>query len=83
MKKKEQHDDFLNVVQYQTYLSSEELPEGGYGSSINVNEPVSTPWKEGQQYYTAFNFNHARNSTYEYPPRQMEDSEPKHKDTDD
>ena len=84
VKEKDQHDDFLNVEQYSTYLTSEELPEGAYGSPIHVNEPVtnkSTPWKEGQQFYSAFN--NVKNAVYEYPPRQMEGSEPKRKETDD
>lgn len=81
MKEKEHYSDFSNVVQSRSYLTSEELPEGAYGSPININEPVknkSTPWEEGQQFYSAFN--NVKNSVYEYPPRQMEGSEPKRKE---
>ncbi|WP_246218463.1 cytosolic protein [Litoribacterium kuwaitense] len=41
-------------------LIPEQLPEGPYGSPRNKHTPVinkSTPWKDGQRYYSAFNYN--------------------------
>lgn len=58
---KKKYSDVSNAVTQQNFLTSEEFPEGSYGTPMNKDEPVrnkETPWKEGQQYYS--------NSAYEY-----------------
>lgn len=57
--KEENYTDFANVEVMRNYLTPEQLPEGPYGAPRNKNEPVenkSTPWREGQRYYSAFNY---------------------------
>jgi len=58
-KEKETYTDFSNVETQRNFLIPEQLPEGPYGSPRNKDEPVtnkSTPWQEGQRYYSAFNY---------------------------
>ncbi|HEY2420460.1 MAG TPA: cytosolic protein [Neobacillus sp.] len=71
--------DFANVEKQRNYLTAEEMPEGAYGSSIRKNELVqnkSTPWKEGQRYYSAFNFEFK--TMHQDLPRQMDGAHPPH-----
>ncbi|MGJ9384064.1 hypothetical protein CR203_24495 [Salipaludibacillus neizhouensis] len=51
------YTDFSTVETERNFLTHEEFSEGPYGSPRNANEPVenkSTPWEEGQQYYSNF-----------------------------
>lgn len=83
----EVYSDFSNVEVQRNFLTSEELPEGAYGSPIGEKEPVKnkeTPWQDGQQFYS--NFAYENRTLHEDMPRQMEGSHPTHdqagKDTD-
>jgi hypothetical protein len=54
-KKDEQYTDFSNVETQRNFLTAEEYPEGPYGHPEGDDEPVenkSTPWQEGQQFYS-------------------------------
>lgn len=51
--------DFSTVEKRKNFLTAEEFPEGPYGSPRRADEPVqnkSSSWKEGQRYYSAFNY---------------------------
>lgn len=79
--KKDQYTDFSNVVKQQTFLTAEEYPEGPYGSPINADKPVenkSTPWKEGQQFYSAFTYENR--NLHDNIPRQYPGAHPTHDD---
>lgn len=84
---KEVYTDFSNVEVQRNFLTSEEFPEGPYGSPIKKDSTVKnkeTPWQEGQQYYS--NFAYENRTLHEGMPRQMEGAHPTHdqanKDTD-
>ena len=82
-KDSEKYTELSNVEKQENYLTAEELPEGAYGSPIGADEPVynkSTPWKEGQRYYTPFNWENK--SLHEGVPRQMDGEHPPHDDPD-
>ncbi|MDR7079038.1 hypothetical protein J2Y03_004095 [Neobacillus niacini] len=73
--------DLSNVEKQKNFLTAEEFPEGSYGSPINQDEPVenkSTPWQEGQRYYSAFNYEFK--SFHQDVPRQMAGAHPTHDD---
>lgn len=73
------YTDFSNVETQRNFLASEEFPEGPFGSSIKKNEPVEnkeTPWKEGQQYYSAFTYENRK--FHEDLPRQDPGAHPTH-----
>lgn len=56
---KEHYSDFTNVEKSRRYLTPEQLPEGPYGAPRNSKKPAqnkSEPWREGQRYYSAFNY---------------------------
>ncbi|WP_407272548.1 cytosolic protein [Radiobacillus sp. PE A8.2] len=75
----EKYSDFSNVEAGRNYLIPEQLPEGPYGSPINKDKPVqnkSTPWKEGQRYYSAFNF--PDKDQHQDLPRQEDGAHPIH-----
>lgn len=77
----ERYGDFSNVEAGRNFLTAEELPEGPYGSPVGKNEPVqnkSTPWKEGQRFYSAFNYEFK--TFHENLPRQMDGAHPTHDD---
>jgi hypothetical protein len=77
------YTDFSNVEKQRDYLTAENLPEGPYGSPIRENEPVqnkSTPWRDGQRYYSAFNYENK--TLHQNMPRQMEGAHPTHDDPD-
>ncbi|WP_108670659.1 cytosolic protein [Peribacillus acanthi] len=79
---KENYHDFANVEAQRNFLFPETLPEGPYGSPRGKDEPVqnkSTPWREGQRYYSAFNYENK--TLHEDLPRQMEGAHPPHDDT--
>ena len=75
------YTDFSNVDKQKNYLTSEELPEGPYGSPIRKDKPVqnkSTAWEKGQRFYTPFNYEFK--SLHQNLPRQMEGAHPPHDD---
>ncbi|BAB07056.1 hypothetical protein E2L07_12095 [Halalkalibacterium halodurans] len=54
-KNKQKYTDFSNVETQRDFLAAEEYPEGPYGSPRGKTKPVenkSTPWEEGQQFYS-------------------------------
>lgn len=79
MAKEKNYSDFKNVEKQQEFLTAEEFPEGPYGSPTRVSEPVenkSTPWNEGQQYYSAFTYENR--NLHEDLPRQYPGAHPPH-----
>jgi hypothetical protein len=79
----EKYSDFANVEAQRNYLTVNHMPEGPYGSPIGKNDPVqnkTTPWKEGQRYYSAYNYEFK--NLHENLPRQMEGAHPTHDDPD-
>ncbi|WLR50463.1 cytosolic protein [Bacillus tianshenii] len=80
-KEHDQYTDFSNVETQRNFLIPETLPEGPYGSPRNKNTPVynkSTPWQEGQRYYSAFNYEFK--SLHQNLPRLDPGSHPTHDD---
>ncbi|PPA70089.1 cytosolic protein [Jeotgalibacillus proteolyticus] len=72
MGKKEEYSDFSNVEVGREYLVPETLPEGPYGSprgKYSLVKNKSGPWREGQRYYSAFNYENK--SLHEDIPRQV------------
>ena len=72
---------FSNVETQKNYVIPEEFPEGSYGSSQGENDLVenkSTPWREGQRSYSAYNYEFK--SLHQNLPRQMEGAHPTHDD---
>lgn len=79
----EKYTELSTVEKQQNFLTAQEFPEGPYGSPIRMDEPVqnkSTPWQEGQRYYS--NFNYEFKSLHQGLPRQMEGAHPPHDDPD-
>lgn len=77
------YSDFSNVVAQESFLTWEEFVEGPYGSPTNEHEVVEnkeTPWKEGQRFYSNYNFEDK--SFHQDIPRQYPDSHPPHDDPD-
>jgi hypothetical protein len=73
--------DLSNVEKRKNFLTAEEFPDGPFGSPIRLDEPVrnkSTPWQEGQRYYS--NFNYENKTFHQDIPRQMEGAHPTHDD---
>lgn len=82
-KDSEKYTDLSTVEKQRNFLTAEEYPEGPYGSPIGKNEPVqnkSTPWQEGQRWYS--NFNYEFKSLHQDIPRQMEGAHPPNDDPD-
>ncbi|WP_404429160.1 cytosolic protein [Sutcliffiella horikoshii] len=80
-KEDEHYTDFSNVETQQNYLIPETLPEGPYGSPRGKDTPVeskSTPWREGQRYYSAFNYENK--NLHQDIPRQHPGAHPTHDD---
>lgn len=78
-KNSQKYSDLTNVEKQRDYLTAEEMPEGPYGSPIGKDNPVqnkSTPWQEGQRYYTPFNWENK--SLHQNLPRQMDGAHPPH-----
>jgi hypothetical protein len=81
MQEKEKYSDFSTVEKQKNFLTTEEFPEGPYGSPRRTDEPVqnkSTPWKKGQRYYSAFNYEYK--SFHQDIPRQDPGAHPPHDD---
>ncbi|WP_227937460.1 cytosolic protein [Alkalihalobacillus deserti] len=75
------YTDFSNVETQRNFLVAEDLPDGPYGSPFNKDKPVenkSTPWLEGQRYYS--NFNYEFKSLHQNLPRQFPGAHPTHDD---
>ena len=82
-KKSRSYFDLSNVEKQRNFLTAEEFPDGPFGSPIRKDEPVqnkSTPWQEGQRYYS--NFNYENKTFHQDIPRQMEGAHPPHDDPD-
>jgi hypothetical protein len=82
-KEDEVYSDFSNVETYRNFIVPETLPEGPYGAPRGKHTPVenkSTPWREGQRYYSAFNYENK--SLHQDIPRQEPGSHPVHADPD-
>lgn len=80
-KEEEQYTDFSNVETQRDYLIPETLPEGPYGSPRGKDTPVenkSTPWRESQRYYSAFNYENK--NLHQDIPRQHPGAHPTHDD---
>lgn len=80
-KKSRRYFDLSNVEKRKNFLTAEEFPDGPFGSPIRKDEPVqnkSTPWQEGQRYYS--NFNYENKTFHQDIPRQMEGAHPTHDD---
>lgn len=79
-KERNEHD-LSNIEAMRNFLTTEEYPEGPYGSPINKDQPVknkSGPWHEGQRKYSAFNY---ENKTFHQQlPRQYPGAHPPHDD---
>jgi hypothetical protein len=79
----EKYSDFGNVEKRRNYLTAEEFPDGPVGSPFRKDDPVelkSTPWRDGQRRYSAFNYENK--SLHQDMPRQMEGAHPTHDDPD-
>ncbi|ETI68692.1 hypothetical protein [Neobacillus vireti] len=77
------YTELSNVEKQQNFLTAQEFPEGPYGSTFRVNDTVqikSTPWKEGQRRYSAYNYEFK--SLHQNLPRQMDGAHPTHDDPD-
>lgn len=77
------YTDFSNVETGRNYLIPEEMPEGAYGAPIGeftIVENKSTPWKEGQRHYSAFNYENK--TLHENLPRQVDGAHPTHDNPD-
>ncbi|MDQ0223859.1 hypothetical protein [Metabacillus niabensis] len=77
----EEYTDFSNVEKQRNFLTAEEYPDGPYGSPIRKDEKVenkSTPWEDGQQYYS--NFAYENRNLHENLQREFPGSHPTHDD---
>ncbi|WP_170834337.1 hypothetical protein [Fictibacillus solisalsi] len=79
-KDEETYTDFSNVETGRRYVLPEDLPEGPYGSPINAKLGKSTPWKENQRTYSAFNYEYK--NLHEGLERQFPGAHPTHDDPD-
>lgn len=82
-KDSEKYTELSTVAAQRNFLTAQEYPEGPYGSPIRKDEPVqnkSTPWREGQRKYSAYNYEFK--SLHQDLPRQMDGAHPPHDDPD-
>jgi hypothetical protein len=77
-KETKEYTDFSNVEDMRNYILPEDLPEGPYGSPRNATLGKSTPWEEGQRYYSAFNYENK--SLHQDIPRKFPGAHPTHDD---
>ncbi|WP_170008063.1 cytosolic protein [Bacillus fonticola] len=80
-KEEEVYTDFSNVETMRNFVAPEPFPEGPYGAPRGENEPVvnkTTPWEEGQRYYSAYNYENK--SLHADIPRGIAPSHPAHDD---
>ncbi|MBM7583499.1 hypothetical protein JOC86_000036 [Bacillus pakistanensis] len=83
MAKDKEYTDVSNVETQRNFLTSEEYPEGPYGSPIGKHEEVenkSTPWQEEQQYYSAFTYENR--NLHQDLPRQVPGAHQTHDEKD-
>lgn len=83
MEHKRKYKELSNVEKQRNFLTAEELPEGAYGAPQGKNEPVEnkgTPWKDGQQYMSAFTYENR--NLHENLPRQYPGAHPTHDEKD-
>ncbi|QOY38022.1 hypothetical protein AWH56_010900 [Anaerobacillus isosaccharinicus] len=78
MSDKEKYADFSNVEIGANYVIPEDTPEGPYGSPVNKKLGKTTPWREGQRSYSAFNYEFK--SLHQSLPRQDPGAHPPHDD---
>ncbi|KIL42637.1 hypothetical protein [Jeotgalibacillus soli] len=79
--KDQPYTDVSNVEAGQNFLFPESLPEGAYGSPRGKFTPVQNkeePWKKGQRYYSAFNYEFK--SLHQNLPRLDPGAHPPHDD---
>ncbi|MDP4552406.1 hypothetical protein Q9251_16135 [Alkalihalobacillus macyae] len=74
----EKYTDFANVEKGRNYVLPEDTPEGPYGSPVNKKLGKTTPWREGQRSYSAFNYENK--NLHQNLPRQDPASHPPHDD---
>ncbi|MFC0187681.1 hypothetical protein ACFFJY_05235 [Fictibacillus aquaticus] len=72
------YSDFSNVETARRFVLPEDFPEGPYGSPIVRKLGKSTPWKEDQRYYSAFNYENK--SLHEGIERKFPGAHPTHDD---
>lgn len=80
-KEKREYTDFSNVEDMRNMVLPEIFPEGPYGAPRRKDEPVenkSSEWKEGQRYYSAYNYEFK--SLHQNLPRQYPGAHPAHDD---
>ena len=76
---KEEYHDFSNVEAMHNYVTPEITPEGPYGAPRGKDTPVenkTTPWREDQRYYSAFNYENKE--LHDDLPRQHPGAHPIH-----
>ncbi|RTR36073.1 hypothetical protein EKG37_00500 [Robertmurraya yapensis] len=70
----EQYKDFKSVEKQKNLLTSEEFPEGPYGSPINRDDIAKNKeLQEGQKFYRSFGYENEQ--LHEDLPRQMDDDQ--------
>ncbi|MFC4323513.1 cytosolic protein [Litchfieldia salsa] len=77
----ETYTDFSNVETMRKFLVPEQTPEGPYGAPVGKDTPVqskTTPWKDGQTYYSAFTYENR--TMHQDLPRQFPGAHPTHDD---
>ncbi|WP_144461479.1 cytosolic protein [Siminovitchia fortis] len=75
------YTDVSTVETRRNFLIPEELPEGSFGAPKGKHTRVenkSTPWKEGQRPYSAFNYEFK--SMHQNRPRKFPGAHPTHDD---
>jgi len=83
MGKKYNNTNSKNIEKQKEFLAAEEFPEGPYGSPLGADEPVenkSTPWQDGQQFYS--NFTYENRNLHQDLPRQYPGAHPTHDEKD-
>jgi hypothetical protein len=78
---KRKYMDFSNVETQNHFLTSEEFPEGPFGTQRHKDKPVSnkdTPWKDDQQFISGFTYEYR--TFHEGLPRQFPGAHPTHDD---
>lgn len=77
------YTDVSNVETKRNFVIPEDLPEGPYGAPRGEHtlvENKSTPWREGQRSYSAFNYENK--SLHQGMPRKFPGAHPTHDDPD-
>lgn len=80
-KEENEYTDVSTAETRRNFLTAEEFPEGPYGTPRRRHAPVenkSTPWKDGQRKYSAFNYEFK--SMHQNRPREFPGAHPTHDD---